>query len=102
MTQKVKDIKQKRSLIKRKTKAISSFTFSEEKLKADILTEAKKLRIADSTAEVITEKVVASVAKWAAKRTAVTIDDINRRVALEMAKYNGDLSYVYQNRGKII
>ncbi len=80
----------------------ASFTFDEEKLKVEILAEAKKLHIAESTAEMMTDKVVANVAKWVAKRTTVTMDDINRRVALEMPKYNEDLAYVYQNRGKII
>lgn len=80
----------------------AAVAFSEEKLKLEILAEAKALKIATSTAELIAEKVVKDVAKWVAKRVTVTADDINRRVALEMAKYNADLAYVYQNRGKII
>lgn len=93
---------QKRVMIKRKPKAPITFTFDEEKLKVEILAEAKRLHIAESTAEMMANKVVANVAKWVAKRATVTLDDINRRVALEMTKYNADLSYVYQNRGKII
>ncbi len=102
MMQKSEKVKQKRHLIKRKPKTQTTFAFSEEKLKDEILLEAKKLRLAESTAELMADKVVANVAKWVAKRTTVTVDDINRRVALEIAKYNMDLSYVYQNRGKII
>ena len=93
---------QKRIIIKRKPKVPATFTFDEEKLKTEILAEAKKLHIAESTAEMMTDKVVANVSKWAKKRAVVTLDDINRRVATEMAKYNADLAYVYQNRGKII
>lgn len=93
---------QKRNIIKRKPKKPTTFTFDEEKLKVEILAEAKKLHIAESTAEMMAGKVVANVSKWAKKRAVVTLDDINRRVATEMAKYSADLSYVYQNRGKII
>lgn len=93
---------QKRIMIKRKPKVPTTFSFDEEKLKAEILAEAKRLHIAESTAEMMADKVVANVAKWVTKRATVTMDDINRRVALEMAKYNADLAYVYQNRGKII
>lgn len=89
-------------IFSRKPRTALTFTFSEDKLRADILQEARSLHLPQSTAELIADKVVANVAKWASKRTAVTMDDINRRVALEMAKYNADLSYVYQNRGKII
>lgn len=92
----------KNILSRRKVKTPQSFTFSEEKLVADILQEAKLLHLPQSTAELIANKIVACVAKWASKRTVVTVDDINRRVALEAAKYNADLAYVYQNRGKII
>ena len=102
MIQKSEKIKQKRNIIKRKQKPVMTYVFDEEKLKAEILAEAKRLHMAESTAETITNKVVTKVAKWAEKRAAVTLDDINRRVALEMEKYDADLSYVYQNRGKII
>lgn len=102
MIRKIKKVKQKLDLKKRKQKVAASFAFSEEKLKADILVETRMLCIAESTAEMIADKVVANVSAWVAKRAAVTIDDINRRVAIETAKYNADLSYVYQNRGKII
>lgn len=97
-----KKIKQKHSIIKRKTKPVVTYSFDEKQLKTEILLEAKKLHLAESTAEMIVNKVVANVTRWAEKRAAVTLDDVNRRVALEMAKYDADLSYVYQNRGKII
>ena len=93
---------QKQNIIKRKPKKPATFPFDEEKLKVEILAEAKKLHIAESTAEMMAGKVVANVSKWAKKRAVVTLDDINRRVATEMTKYSADLSYVYQNRGKII
>lgn len=94
--------KAKRQILRRKPKAITPVTFSEEKLKTEIIAEAKILKIPESTAEIIATKTATEVAKWVAKRAAVTVDDVNRRVALEVAKYNSDLAYVYQNRDKII
>lgn len=94
--------KTKRLSLRRKPKTVATMTFSEEKLRAEIIAEAKILKVSESTAEIIAEKTAAAVAKWVAKRAAVTIDDVNRRVALEVVKYNSDLAYVYQNRDKII
>ena len=94
--------KAKRQILRRKPKTTATVTFSEEKLKAEIIAEAKILKISESTAEIIASKTATEVAKWVSKRAAVTIDDVNRRVALEIAKYNSDLAYVYQNRDKII
>lgn len=91
-----------RALRRRKPKATTTVAFSEEKLKSEIIAEAKILRIPESTAEVIAERTAREVTKWVTKRAAVTNDDINRRVALEVTKYNSDLAYVYQNRDKII
>lgn len=94
--------KAKRQILRRKPKVIAPVTFSEEKLKTEIIAEAKILKIPESTAEIIATKTTTEVTKWVAKRAAVTVDDVNRRVALEVAKYNSDLAYVYQNRDKII
>lgn len=102
MMQNDKKVKQKRNIIKRKQKTAISYAFDEETLKAEILAEAVKLRVAETVAKTIADKVAKSVAIWVAKRAAVTLDDVNRRVGMEMAKYNADLAYVYQNRGKII
>ena len=77
-------------------------TFDVETLRKDILTEAKVLNLPSNTIRPIADKVAAQVAVWMAKRPAVTVDDLNRRIAMEIAKYNADLAYVYQNRGKII
>ncbi len=77
-------------------------TFDRAKLKADLMKEAKVLGIAESTAETIVKQVVDKVAVWTEKRAAITIDDLNRQIAKEVKKFNADLAYVYQNRGKII
>lgn len=94
--------KAKRRILRSKPTAVATVTFSEEKLRAEIVAEAKILKIPESTAEIIAAKTAVEVAKWVTKRAAVTIDDVNRRVALEIVKYNSDLAYVYQNRDKII
>lgn len=73
-----------------------------QKMREDILNEAKVLGMAATTTEVFVSRVVDDVIKWLKKRPAVTYDDLNRKIAAEVKKYNEDLAYVYQNRGKII
>lgn len=77
-------------------------TFSVEDLKQDILREAKKLKISETVAQTVADRTIEKVGKWIEKRAAVTNDDLNRQIAKELQKYNADLAYVYQNRGKII
>lgn len=86
----------------RTKKANRSIEFSAEALKKELMRETKVLKIPSGIAEVIVEKMVAEVEKWIKQRPAVTVEDIQRRVAREAKKYNTDLAYVYQNRGKII
>lgn len=76
--------------------------FDTRELEKDILREAKVLHIPIGTAEAIAQKTAKQVEKWIKKRPAVTVSDINQRTAIEIAKYNTDLAYVYQNRDKII
>ena len=76
--------------------------FNVKDLEADIMREAKILKVPEGSAKAIAENVVERVEKWIKSRPAVTLSDIDRRVAKEIAKYNTDLAYVYQNRGKII
>lgn len=76
--------------------------FSGKALQEELQREARALKIPSGTADVIASKITEQVEKWVKKRAAVTIDDLHRRVALEAEKYNADLAYVYQNRGKII
>lgn len=90
--------KQKRN----KKSAPENLTFDQARLKQDIIYEAKVLGLAESLSETIAESVAAKVAIWVEKRAAITMEDLNRRVAMELMKYNADLAYVYSNRGKII
>ena len=85
-----------------KAEAESEKSFSREKLVQEILREAKVLNIAPGAAEEYAKKVAEKTEKWVEKRGGVTESDISRVVAKEMEKYSRDLSFVYQNRGKII
>lgn len=76
--------------------------FSEQQLKAEIIKEAKILRIPSGTATELASTVARRVAAWVKRRGTVTSADINRQTARELKKYHADLAYVYENRGKII
>ena len=76
--------------------------FSASDLRDDILHEAKVLKISENVAKTIAEKAAGEVEKWVQKRSAVTVEDLNRQIAKELKKYNADLAYVYQIRDKII
>ncbi|MBQ3409801.1 hypothetical protein IJG66_00370 [Candidatus Saccharibacteria bacterium] len=76
--------------------------FSRKKLKDEIMREAKVLNMHSGAAEMIADKVVEKVGKWADKRTEVTREDLNRMTAKALEEFDGDLAYVYKNRGKII
>ena len=102
MTEKILKSKQKRFGIKRKRKESQARAFSQEELKLAIMCEARALSFSLPIAEMIAGDTADAVARWVLKRPAITEDDLNRRVAKEIAKYNDDLAYVYQNRGKII
>jgi len=87
---------------KRRRQKSQPVSFSEKALQEEILQNALALKIPSGVAEVITAQVAQQVSTWVEKRSVVTMDDVWRRVALEARKYNTDLAYVYQNRGKII
>ncbi len=76
--------------------------FSTSDFKDEILHEAKILGIPDAVAKTITDRTTGQIEKWVKKRAAITAEDLNQQVAKELGKYNADLAYVYQNRGKII
>lgn len=76
--------------------------FDEQNLVAEIMHEAKILRIPAGAAQQTAEKVAKSVARWAEKRVMITDEELNQKIAAIMQKYNPDLAYVFQNRGKII
>ena len=76
--------------------------FSKKRLREDILGEAKVLGRHMGAAEIVADKVVKEVAKWAEDKTVITEDDITRVASKKLEKYDTDLAYIYKNRGKII
>ena len=76
--------------------------FSEKKLVAEIMQEAKILRIHTDAAELVARRVGQKVAKWAKTRKTITTTELNTRVARELSTYDPDLAFLYQNRDKII
>lgn len=82
--------------------ATKILAFDKTVLVKDLLSEAKRLGIPAGAAEKLVVKVADSTEKWAKTRTGLTRTDLEKRVVAELTKYNDDLAFVYQNRGKII
>jgi len=99
--QKIK-AKPQRILAKAKTKKPQTLKLSESVIAKDILKEARVLKISNETAEKYVKIVSEKVTRWAEKRATVTRLDINRQIAKEIKKYNKDLAFIYEYRGKII
>lgn len=76
--------------------------FVKKKLREEILREAKVLNMHSGSAEMIADRVIEKVGKWADKRTDMTKEDLDRVTAKALEEYDEDLAYVYKNRGKII
>ncbi len=85
---------------RRKTPELMSFT--PEAIRQELRQEAQALGLPENITDLVIERVIAKVAQWLDGRPAVTEADLNRKLALELQKYNADLAYVYQNRDKII
>ena len=81
---------------------MSQIKLSKKKIHEDIKREAKVLGLHAGSAELIADKVVEKIMTWGKKRAMVTEDDLNKRLAKELTKYNEDLAYLFEVRGKII
>jgi hypothetical protein len=75
---------------------------SKRKIHEDIKREAKILGLHPGTAEIIADNVVDKVIAWSKKRSMITEDDLNQRLGKEIKKYNADLAYLFESKGKII
>lgn len=75
---------------------------SKKKIHEDIKREAKVLGIHPGTAEIIADKVTEKIMAWSKKRSMITEDDLNQRLAKEIKKYNEDLAYLFESKDKII
>lgn len=98
----IKKIKAKPLLKKPRHKTTRSVTVSKKQFTADILREARVLGLHRGAAEMIAERVYNEMRVWLDARGAVTKSDLNREIAKKIKKYHADLSYLYENRGKII
>ncbi|MBQ6486685.1 hypothetical protein IJI76_03145 [Candidatus Saccharibacteria bacterium] len=75
---------------------------SKKKIHEDIKREAKVLGIHPGTAEIIADKVTEKIMNWSKKRSMITEDDLNERLVKELEKYNKDLAYLFESKGKVI
>lgn len=75
---------------------------SKKKIHEEIKREAKVLGIHPGTAEIIADKVTEKVMTWSKKRSMITEDDLNQRMVKELEKYNKDLAYLFESKGKVI
>lgn len=76
--------------------------FNEEQLLDDLLSSAKALKIPSGVAESITKKILKEVRLKITKQDMISEEKLNRCISEVAQKYNPDLAYVYQNRGRII
>jgi anaerobic ribonucleoside-triphosphate reductase len=75
---------------------------SKKKIHEDIKREAKVLGLHACTAEIIADKVTEKVVAWGKKRSKVTEEDLNDKLAKEIKKFNEDLAYLFESKDKII
>lgn len=75
---------------------------SKKKVHDSIKREAKVLGIHAGTAEIIADKVTEKVITWSKKRSMITEDDLNQKLAKEIKRFNEDLAYLFESKGKII
>jgi 2-phosphoglycerate kinase len=80
----------------------STYTYSREDLKKEILEHARSLRLAPKWAETIAEKTAKNVDVWIEGRGIVTEADIRRIAHQTLKKLSSDIAFVYKNYDKII
>ena len=90
----------------KKAEAVSGKTQAELSLKElvakDLLKQARALNVSQAVVEKYAGAVAEKVERWVTARGKVTEDDINSKIAKEVKKYNRDIAFIYENRGKII
>lgn len=76
--------------------------FSEEQLAEDLKREARVLNIHLGAAELIAGEVARKIQKWTMNKPTITQSDLERRIVMEVKKYNKDLAFIFGERNKII
>ncbi len=80
----------------------TTYTFSIEEIKRDLLRETRALRIHSGYADIIIEKILNELKEYKSSHPVVTEKDIETLIYRELKKYHKDLAYIYHNRDKII
>ena len=75
---------------------------TKKELIKDLKINMKALGIPIRAAEIFADKIITEVSKAVKDKNIITAEDLNRYIATAAKKYNGDLAYVYKNRGRII
>lgn len=75
---------------------------SKKRIHEDIIHEARVLGLHAGVAEMMADDVADKVMTWAKRRSTITEDDLNNRIAKEVSVFNQDLAYLFESRNKII
>ena len=75
---------------------------SKKRIHDDIIHEARVLGLHSGIAEMMAGDVADKVMAWAKRRSAITEDDLNNRIAKEVSVFNQDLAYLFESRNKIM
>lgn len=76
--------------------------FSEEQLREDLRREARALNIHQGAADLIAGEVATKLEKWLEDKPTITQSDLDRRIVMEVKKYNKDLAFILGERNKLI
>ena len=86
----------------RRVKRLKQIEFSEEQLREDLRREARVLSIHQGAADLIAGEVAIKLEKWLEDKPAITQSDLDRRIVMEVKKYNKDLAFILGERNKLI
>lgn len=86
----------------RKIKKQDRVVFSEAQLREDLRREARVLNIHPGAADLIAGEVTEKLEKWLEDKPTITQSDLDRRIVLEVKKYNKDLAFILGERNKLI
>ena len=86
----------------RQVKRPKQIEFSEEQLREDLRREARVLNIHQGAVDLIAGEVATKLEKWLEDKPTITQSDLDRRIVMEVKKYNKDLAFILGERNKLI
>ena len=95
-------LKKSRRIFKKSKSVTEKPKFSQLRLHRDIMREGRVLNRHPGAMEIVADKVVKEVTKWAKERDEVSKEEVDRATAARIRKYDADLAYLYRMRGKWI